>query len=159
MSCDAFGDCGSQKITVIGHADSGDVPASNANVIYEYAPGGSMQVGALLGEKHFYLGDGSLGEVRVEPGEEVQIRSLNAISGDVAFLGIRMPGIPGLDVLQEGHLGERACLAEGLFKSRLIVNCPPAFRIGLLRWSRFGRRGHEGREGRRAAERQARRDG
>ena len=47
-----------------------------------------MQVGALLGEKHFYLGDGSLGEVRVEPGEEVQIRSLNAISGDVAFLGI-----------------------------------------------------------------------
>jgi len=45
MSCDAFGDCGSQKITVIGHADSGDVPASNANVIYEYAPGGSMQVG------------------------------------------------------------------------------------------------------------------
>jgi len=45
MSCDAFGDCGSQKITVIGHADSGDISASNANVIYEYAPGGSMQVG------------------------------------------------------------------------------------------------------------------
>jgi ABC-type transport system substrate-binding protein len=41
MSCDAFGDCGSQKITVIGHADSTDVAASNANVVYEYAPGGS----------------------------------------------------------------------------------------------------------------------
>ena len=41
ISCDAFGDCGSQKITVIGHADSGDVAASNANVVYEYAPGGS----------------------------------------------------------------------------------------------------------------------
>ncbi|MCP4963521.1 MAG: ABC transporter substrate-binding protein [Actinomycetia bacterium] len=33
-------------------------------------------------------GDGSLGEVRVEAGSEVQIRSLNAITGDVAFLGI-----------------------------------------------------------------------
>ncbi len=34
------------------------------------------------------LGDGSLGTVVVEAGAEVQIRSLNAISGDVAFLGI-----------------------------------------------------------------------
>ena len=41
ITCDAFGDCGSQKITVIGHADSTDVSASNANVVYEYAPGGS----------------------------------------------------------------------------------------------------------------------
>jgi len=50
MSCDAFGDCGSQKITVIGHGDSDDVPASNANVIYEYAPGGSS-----LGEGHLVV--------------------------------------------------------------------------------------------------------
>ncbi|MED5437990.1 MAG: ABC transporter substrate-binding protein, partial [Actinomycetota bacterium] len=35
-----------------------------------------------------HLGDGSLGYVRVEAGEEIQIRSLNAISGDVAFLGL-----------------------------------------------------------------------
>ena len=35
-----------------------------------------------------HLGDGSLGTVEVGPGEEIQIRSLNAISGDVAFLGI-----------------------------------------------------------------------
>ena len=35
-----------------------------------------------------YLGDGSLGTVVVEPGAQVQIRSLSAISGDVAFLGI-----------------------------------------------------------------------
>ena len=47
ITCDAFGDCGSQKITVIGHADSTDVSASNANVVYEYAPGGSS-----LGEGH-----------------------------------------------------------------------------------------------------------
>ena len=38
LSCDAFGDCGSQKITVIGHGDSDDIATSNANVIYEYAP-------------------------------------------------------------------------------------------------------------------------
>ncbi|MEM7275653.1 MAG: hypothetical protein AAF547_21435, partial [Actinomycetota bacterium] len=31
---------------------------------------------------------GPLGEVRVESGSEIQIRSLNAITGDVAFLGI-----------------------------------------------------------------------
>ncbi len=35
-----------------------------------------------------HLGDGSLGVVRVEPGEAVQIRSLNAITGDVAFFGL-----------------------------------------------------------------------
>ena len=34
------------------------------------------------------LGDGSLGTITVEAGAEVQIRSLNAITGDVAFLGI-----------------------------------------------------------------------
>jgi peptide/nickel transport system substrate-binding protein len=43
ITCDAFGDCGSQKITVIGHGDSTDVAASNANVVYEYAPGGSAE--------------------------------------------------------------------------------------------------------------------
>ena len=50
ITCDAFGDCGSQKITVIGHADSTDVAASNANVVYEYAPGGSS-----LGEGHLVV--------------------------------------------------------------------------------------------------------
>ena len=50
LSCDAYGDCGSQKITVIGHADSNDIDASNANVIYEYAPGGSS-----LGEGHLVV--------------------------------------------------------------------------------------------------------
>jgi len=40
---------------------------------------------ATVGE---HLGDGSLGVVALRPGEAIQIRSLNAISGDVAFLGI-----------------------------------------------------------------------
>ncbi len=35
-----------------------------------------------------HLGDGSLGEIVVAEGAEVQIRSLNAITGDVAFLGV-----------------------------------------------------------------------
>ena len=37
ITCDAFGDCGSQKMTVIGHGDSNNISASNANVVYEYA--------------------------------------------------------------------------------------------------------------------------
>ena len=39
-------------------------------------------------EHHDSLGDGSLGVVTVEAGEDIQIRSLHAITGDVAFLGI-----------------------------------------------------------------------
>jgi len=35
-----------------------------------------------------HLGDGSLGTVEVDPGDAVQIRSLNTIAGDVAYLGI-----------------------------------------------------------------------
>ncbi len=38
MSCDAFGDCGSQKITVIKHLDSNDIEASKADVVFEFAP-------------------------------------------------------------------------------------------------------------------------
>ncbi|SVD53629.1 uncharacterized protein METZ01_LOCUS406483, partial [marine metagenome] len=49
LSCDEFGDCGSQKITVIGHSDSGDVDGSLANVVYQYAPGGgSLGEGSLV---------------------------------------------------------------------------------------------------------------
>ena len=35
-----------------------------------------------------HLGDGSLGVVTVEPGDAIQIRSLEAITGDVAFFGL-----------------------------------------------------------------------
>ena len=38
INCDDFGDCGSQKITVIEHLDPNDVQASLDNVVYEYAP-------------------------------------------------------------------------------------------------------------------------
>lgn len=38
ISCDDFGDCGSQKITVIEHLSSADIEASKANVVFEFAP-------------------------------------------------------------------------------------------------------------------------
>jgi len=38
INCDDFGDCGSQKITVIGHESASDIEASKANVVFEYAP-------------------------------------------------------------------------------------------------------------------------
>ena len=43
---------------------------------------------ALLDEAAASFGDGSLGVVRVEAGDAIQIRSLNAITGDVAFFGL-----------------------------------------------------------------------
>ena len=38
INCDDFGDCGSQKITVVKHDDSNDIEAGKANVVFEYAP-------------------------------------------------------------------------------------------------------------------------
>ena len=38
ISCDDFGDCGSQKITIIQHLSADDIEASKANVVFEYAP-------------------------------------------------------------------------------------------------------------------------
>lgn len=36
LSCDSFGDCASQKITVISHESSADIEASKNNVVYSY---------------------------------------------------------------------------------------------------------------------------
>ncbi len=49
-----------------------------------------------------HLGDGSLGVAEVDEGEEIQIRSLNAITGDVAFLGL--PNQRGVELAIE-HFG------------------------------------------------------
>ncbi len=38
MSCDEFGDCGSQKISIIEHLDPSDVEGGLNNVVFEYAP-------------------------------------------------------------------------------------------------------------------------
>ena len=36
ITCDAFGDCGPQKVTVIHHLDSNDIEASKANIVFEF---------------------------------------------------------------------------------------------------------------------------
>ena len=84
ISCDDFGDCGSQLITVVYHRSAADPEASMGNVVYS---GGGGTTGAAE-DAMDHLGDGSLGVVEVEPGEAIQIRSLNAITGDVAFFGL-----------------------------------------------------------------------
>ncbi len=38
ISCDDFGDCGSQLITVVHHTDSRDIEASKSNVVFAYGP-------------------------------------------------------------------------------------------------------------------------
>ena len=47
ISCDAFGDCGSQRIAVVQHNDSSDIAAGKNNVVFTYAPGGSATAGAI----------------------------------------------------------------------------------------------------------------
>ena len=79
ISCDAFGDCGSQLITVVHHTDSRDIEAGKSNVVFGFAPSVPMVTDFAPGE---------LGAVEVGAGEMIQIRSLNAITGDVAFLGL-----------------------------------------------------------------------
>jgi branched-chain amino acid transport system substrate-binding protein len=39
INCDEFGDCGSQKITIVEHLDPADVQASLDNVVFEYVGG------------------------------------------------------------------------------------------------------------------------
>ncbi|MDE0607071.1 MAG: branched-chain amino acid ABC transporter substrate-binding protein [Acidimicrobiaceae bacterium] len=36
LNCDAFGDCGAQKVTIIHHLDHNDIEASKANVVFEF---------------------------------------------------------------------------------------------------------------------------
>ena len=38
IGCDDFGDCGSQKLTIIHHLDADDIEASKANIVFEFAP-------------------------------------------------------------------------------------------------------------------------
>jgi len=45
LTCDDFGDCGSQRISVIQHNDSSDWQAGTANVVFTYNPTSSALVG------------------------------------------------------------------------------------------------------------------
>ncbi|MCH2620601.1 MAG: hypothetical protein MKZ69_03785, partial [Acidimicrobiales bacterium] len=74
------GACGSD-------GDDSSSSSSSAAVATTAAPAASS---SSSDASHGGLGDGSLGTVEVGAGEDIQIRSLHAISGDVAFLGVPM---------------------------------------------------------------------
>jgi branched-chain amino acid transport system substrate-binding protein len=40
LACDAFGDCGSQAISIVEHLDSSDIAAGKSNVVYSFSPTG-----------------------------------------------------------------------------------------------------------------------
>lgn len=88
LSCDAFGDCGPQTVTIIHHTDSNDVETSKNRILYEFAPGDASTQPDSTAQSEPPLGDGSLGVVVVAPGEAIQIRSLQIISGENASLGL-----------------------------------------------------------------------
>ena len=107
INCDDFGDCGAARITVVRNiGGESNAEASMDNVVYSYSPQGSAaEAGSIPPiELETPFGDGSLGEVRIEPGESVQIRSLNAISGDVAFLGLPIERSVALAISDYGDI-------------------------------------------------------
>ena len=56
ISCDDFGDCGSQRIAVVEHTDSSDIAAGKDNVVFTYAPGKSAVTGALSSAEAMCVG-------------------------------------------------------------------------------------------------------
>ncbi len=40
LSCDDFGDCGAQRISIVLHEDPTDIEAGKTNIVYEFAPNG-----------------------------------------------------------------------------------------------------------------------
>ena len=38
LTCDGFGDCGAQRISIILHTDSGDIEAGKNNIVFSFAP-------------------------------------------------------------------------------------------------------------------------
>ena len=91
INCDNFGDCGSSRITIIQNiGGEANADASINNVVFAFSPlGSAAEAGSIPPiELETPFGDGSLGTVEIEAGDAVQIRSLNAITGDVAFFGL-----------------------------------------------------------------------
>ncbi|MFL3011525.1 MAG: hypothetical protein ACJZ1Z_00965, partial [Acidimicrobiales bacterium] len=70
--------------------DSSSSSSSSAATATTAAPAATTAAPAAASSSGSSLGDGSLGTVEVDAGEDIQIRSLHAISGDVAFLGVPM---------------------------------------------------------------------
>ncbi len=81
--------------------DSSSASSSAAAVATTAAPAASS---SSSDASHGGLGDGSLGTVEVGAGEDIQIRSLHAISGDVAFLGVPMSRAVDMAVADYGDI-------------------------------------------------------
>jgi len=75
----ACGD-GDEAVTAPTATTAAETPAATDE------PSGTEEPGPA--EDMTHLGDGSLGEVRVEAGDAIQVRSLNAITGDNANFGL-----------------------------------------------------------------------
>ena len=88
------GACGSD-------GDDSSSSSSSAAVATTAAPAASS---SSSDASHGGLGDGSLGTVEVGAGEDIQIRSLHAISGDVAFLGVPMSRAVDMAVADYGDI-------------------------------------------------------
>ena len=69
-------------------ADAAQAEADAAAARAEEASAAAAAAAAAAAETMEHLGDGSLGVVTVEAGDAIQIRSLEAITGDVAFFGL-----------------------------------------------------------------------
>jgi len=129
LSCDEFGDCGSQKITVIGHGDSGDVDGSLANVIYQYAPGGGS------------LGEGSLVVPAPKPQRggtlryaiEADVDGLNPTSSAISTSGYVM-GAAVFDTLATGSVDGECIpgLAESFEHNEDYTSWTYKLREGIL---------------------------
>ena len=87
MSCDAYGDCGSQKITVIQNTDIADYVASTENVVYEYAPAASTAVGDIVLPDDFCIG-------LVTDVGLVDDKSFNQAAWEGAQHGAELLGVP-----------------------------------------------------------------
>ena len=86
----------------------------------------------IVDESAAHVGDGSLGVVRIEVGEAIQIRSLNAVTADVAFFGLPIERsvvmaiedygpIKGFDVDLGTRLDEQCSQDGGQAAAQIIV--------------------------------------
>ena len=78
LACDYFGDCGTGRVNIYYHPDSGVTDPAQLPVVYQFAP--------IDGDESLGFAAGPLGSVAVGAGEAVQIRSLLSITG-AASLG------------------------------------------------------------------------
>ncbi len=86
-------------IIAVNSGDDGDVAAdttTTAAVAEDTTTTTEAEETTTTAEEHDEFEPGPLGAVEIAPGEDIQIRSLQAITGDVAFLGV--PNLRGTEL-------------------------------------------------------------